>query len=156
MPSIWCNTPIKTFFSTAQTSFATHRFWCLLMFLLFLFHLFHIGKTFSFEDFFHWGNRRKSGWIERAGRGGHAAFVQKLLNTQHGVDVLIKHPLWNGQTHWKSLKKNLPKLNAASHNTTSWYSVTDRCLEYSPVLQGAHLLQDNSSLGGVLLHCNHL
>ena len=40
------------------------------------------------------------------GRGGHAIFAQKLLNTQRGVGRCgVNHPPENGQTCWKSLQK---------------------------------------------------
>ena len=61
----------------------------------------------------------------------------------------INHPSWNGQMSWV-FKKNSLKLNAASHNTTSWYTDTDwvpRTCTYwgKPVLQGARPPEDNSS-----------
>ena len=39
-------------YSTAQNSFWTRQFWCLLVLLAFSVHFSHIGKTFPSEDFF--------------------------------------------------------------------------------------------------------
>ena len=63
-------------FSTAQNSFWSHWFWCLLCFCYFLFHLFHTSKMFPFEDFFNWRkqtNKQKLTWgeIRWIGRVGH-------------------------------------------------------------------------------------
>ena len=49
----------RDIFSTAQNSFWTCRFWCLLVLCCFLFHLFHLGKTFPFETIFHYGKQEK-------------------------------------------------------------------------------------------------
>ena len=72
------------FFSTAQNSFWTLWFWCLLVLLL-LFHLFHVSKPFPFEDFFHAGNKKVTWgeivWTGRMVARGHAGFGQTLLDT---------------------------------------------------------------------------
>ena len=45
-------------FLTAQNSFWTHRFWCLLVFLpFFCFPSSILGKHFPFSTFFIWGNK---------------------------------------------------------------------------------------------------
>ena len=71
-------------FSTAQNNFLNLSI--LMPFsasAVFLFHLFHVSKTFPFEDFFHWGNQKKSLRVNKEGGAwGHAIFGQKLLNTQ--------------------------------------------------------------------------
>ena len=48
------------------------------------------------------------------------------------ADALISHLSWNGQTSWKGIPKNSLKPNSASYNNASWYTDTDRFLEYSP------------------------
>ena len=105
-------------FSTAQNSFWTHQFWCLLVLLTFFVSPLPLGKTFPFKDFFHLGKHKKDKkvtwvkiqWIGRVGHGGRAIFGQKLLNTQHGVGRWArKSPLQNWentltecsrQIHW--------------------------------------------------------
>ena len=104
--TIWCNTPIKAFFSTAQNSFWTRQFWCLLVLLpFFCFTSSTLGKMFPFEDFFHLGKQQKShskiGWIGRVGHKGHAISGQKLLSTQGGVGRCTgKPPSWKGKMCW--------------------------------------------------------
>ena len=124
-------------FSTAQNSFWTRCFWCLLVLLPCLFvclcHLFHISKTFPFDrkkNKVPWG---EIGWIRRVGHGGHAVFHQKLLNTQRSVGrCACKSPIMKWANTLKSLQKNSLKLDTASHNNTSWYTDTDGFLEHSP------------------------
>ena len=45
--------------------------------------------------------------------------------------ALLNHPSWNEQMLWV-FKTNSLKLNADSHNNTSWYTDTDGFLEHSP------------------------
>ena len=71
-------------------SFWTYQFWWLLVLLLFFVSLLPYHKMFPFEDFFHLGKQKKVTqgkiwWIGRLGRGEHAIFCQKLLNTQRGM-----------------------------------------------------------------------
>ena len=47
-------------FSTAENSFLTQWFWCLLVLLPFLFYLFHIGKNVSLWELFSSGETKKS------------------------------------------------------------------------------------------------
>ena len=91
---------------------------------IFLFHFFHMGKTFPFEDFFHLGKqtkvtRGKMGWTGRVGNGCPLFVVKHCwtLSTMW-AGVLINHPSWNWQTHWKSLKNISLKPNTVSHNNT--------------------------------------
>ena len=131
--SIWCNTPIETFFHCPQNSIWTCQFWCPLFFCCFLFHLFHISRTFPFEDFFHPGKQTKKSnsrqdWVNRVVHGGHDVLGHKVLNTQHGVaGVLVNHPSWNGQTRWKGLQKEFTEAeHSLSHlcQLVHWY----RCI----------------------------
>ena len=82
---------------------------------------------FPFEDIFSSGGKKitqsEIGWIGRVGQGGHAIFIQKLVNTQHNVGRNAhKSPImkWANALQ-ESSKKNSLKPNAASQNTTSWY-----------------------------------
>ena len=124
-------------FSTAQNSFWTCWFWCLLVLLPFfvsplpywqnvsLWRLFSSGQTKNVA-------RGEIGWIGRIGHGGYVVFGQKLLNTQRGVGrYTCKSPIMKW-TNALSLQKNSLKLNTASHNNTSWYTDADGCLEHLP------------------------
>ena len=138
--SIWYNTPIETFFPTAQNSFQTHRFWCGLVLLLFLVSPFPYWQNISLWGLFFliWGNSKcllGQDWenIESGGMG-IMPFLVKNCWTLSVVwaHALLNHPSWHGQIHWKSLQKNSLKPNAAFHNNTSWYTDTDGFLEHSP------------------------
>ena len=69
--SIWCRTPIKTFFWTVfdklKAVFELVNFDAFSVFCCFLFHLFHISKTFPFEDYFHPGNKQTKSLRVRSG-----------------------------------------------------------------------------------------
>ena len=107
---------------------------------VFLFHLFHIGRTFTFEDFFHLEKQNKSysGWDQVSREGGaqkSCCFGQKLLKTQCGVGRCahkscimkwLKHKLTE-----RVLKKNSLKPNTAPHKA-SWCIDTDGFPEHSP------------------------
>ena len=107
--SIWCNTPIKMFFSTAQNSFWTHWFWCLLGLLLFFVSLFYISKMFSFEDFFHPGKQKScSGWdwVNREGGSmGVMPFLVKNCWTFSVGGYTCKSPIMKWANALKVFKK---------------------------------------------------
>ena len=90
-------------FPTAQNSFWTCWFWCLLVLrLFFVSPLPHQQKYFPVRTFFIWGNKKQVtwgviGWIGRVRHRGHAVFGQ--------VPSFVNHPSWNGQTCWNSLQK---------------------------------------------------
>ena len=99
-------------FSTTQNSFWTRQFWCVLVLLPFFFHLFHIGKMFPLEDFFIWGNEKKScsGWDLVNGEGGAWGVMLFLVKNCWTLSVvwagtLLNHSSWTGQMRWKSLQK---------------------------------------------------
>ena len=114
-------------------------------FAIFLFYLFHIGNTFPFEDFFSfWGSKRKicSGPDRVNAEGGawrSCCFLVKNCWTLSTVwaGVLVNHPSWNGQSHWKILQKKFTELNTASHNNASWCTDVDGLLEH--LLSGGSL-----------------
>ena len=93
-------------FSTAQNSFWTCPFGCLVVLLQFFFTSSTLAKHFPLRTFFIQGYKKKSlgeiWWIERVGHRGHAIFGQKLLNTQYCVGRCIcKSPIsWIGHTRW--------------------------------------------------------
>ena len=68
-----------------------------------------------------------------------------------------EHSVQHGQVHVERIfKKNSLKLNTASHNHGSWYSVTVGFLGHSPSggsPWGAHPPEDNSILGGSPTSC---
>ena len=84
-------------FPTAQNSFWTHWFWCLLLVL-----------PVFVSPLPHWQNDSlwglfpgQDGWIGRVRHSSHAIFGQKLLNTSKmWAGVLVNHPLWDGKTRW--------------------------------------------------------
>ena len=128
-------------FSTAEKSFWTHWFWCLLLLLLFfLFHLFHISKMLSFEDFFHPGKQRKGSLFEpdQVNREGGAweSCCCWSKTAEHSAQVRDAHSLIThcamGKHVKKVFQKNSSKPNTASHNNASWCTDTDGLLEHSP------------------------
>ena len=80
----------RHFFYTAQNSFWTARYWCLLV-LLFSVSPLPQWQNISLEDVYHLGKQKKIvtqgeiRWIGRMGHRGHAGFSEKLLNTHRGV-----------------------------------------------------------------------
>ena len=128
-------------FFTAQNSFWTCWFWCLLVLLPFF-----VSPLPHQQNLFLWGylssmeaNKKftqgEIRWLGRAGHSGHAVFGQKLPNTQHGVGRCTrKSPImkWANAPKEKSLHKHSLKLNATSHHNASWYTDTDVFLEHSP------------------------
>ena len=88
LPLMQC--PYWDSFSSAQSSFWTHWFWCLLVLLLFFVSPLPQGKTFPSENRLHLGKQTTScseqDQVNREGGAlGPCHFGQKLLNTQHGV-----------------------------------------------------------------------
>ena len=94
-----------------------------------------LAKRFTLRNFFIQGNKKKVAWgeirrIGRVGHGGHAIFGQKLLNTQRGVGAYA-YKLPNPSICVERVfKKNLLKLNAASHNNASRYTDMEGFLEH--------------------------
>ena len=126
-------------FSSAQNSFWTHPFWCLLVLLPFFVSPFPHWQNITLWGLFQLGKPRKVArgeikWIGRVGKGGVMPFLVKNCWPLSVVwtGALLNHPPWNGQMHWKSLQKHSLKPNAASHNNTSWHTDTDGLLEHSP------------------------
>ena len=120
----------RHFFSTAQNSFWTRQFWCLLEllpFFNFLFHHFHVSKTFAFEDFFIQGNQKN--------HGGHAIFGQKLLNTQHGVGrCACKSPLMKWANALKESSKKFTEAECSrsqQRQLLHWYTWAPRTCTWS-------------------------
>ena len=118
-------------FSTAQNSFWTCRFWCLL------------SVSAHWQNISFWGRfssrqiRKVAwsevGWIGRAGDGDLVIWsktAEKSAQCWQMCSQITHHEMsqWVGRV----FKKNSPKLNAASHNNASWYTDTDRILEHSP------------------------
>ena len=143
--------------STARNSFWTGQFWCLLVLLPFCFtsptsaKCFLLGLLSSKET----NEMRHSswiGWIGRVGPRGHAGFGQNCWTLSVvWAGVLLNHPPWNGQMHWKRLqkkKKNSLKPNTASHNNASRYTETNGLLEHSP--SGGSLYYKGSALQKII------
>ena len=148
-------------FSTAQNSFWTHRFLCLLCFCPFLLHLFHIGKTFPFEDSSSRETKKScSGQVRLGKQGGWGTGVMQLLLRncwtlgEVWAGALVNHPTWNGQTHWKSLQKKFTEAERSLSQQCQlvhWYRWVLRTLTQpgKPVLQGTCPPEGNSGLFGV-------
>ena len=126
-------------FSTAQDSFWTRWFWCLLVLLLFFVSPLPHGQNGSLCELFSSGKQRKvargkTRWI---GRLGHR-------RSWHFWSKTAEHSARCGQVHScithhemvkcveRVFKNNSLKPNAASHNNASWYTDTDGFLEHSP------------------------
>ena len=126
-------------FSTAQNAFWTHQFWCLLVLLPFFVSPLPHRQNISLWKLFSSRKQTKKSlrynWVNREGKIWESCcFLVKncWLLSAVWASVLINHPSWNGQMYWKSLPpKNSLKQNAASHNTTSWYTDTDGFLGHS-------------------------
>ena len=142
-------------FSTAQNSFSDCRFWCLLVLLpFFVSPLPHQQNISPWGLFFSQGNKNKVTqgevrWIGRVGHRGHAAFGQKLLNTQCGVGRCArKSPTMKWANRVKVFKKHSLQPYAASHNNAIWYADTDRFLQHSP--NGEHLYYKGPALQKII------
>ena len=92
--SIWCNTPIKTFFPRLKTVFELIDSDAFSACAVLLFHLFHISKMFPFEDLFSSGKQKKN-------CSGH-----DLVNREGGAQgschfwsKTSEHSAWCGQVH---------------------------------------------------------
>ena len=125
-------------FSTSQNSFRSHRFWCVFMFLPFFgFTSSTSAKHFPMRTFFILGNKEKSPGRRSGESVGRSMRVMMFLVkncwtlSEVWAGALINYSAWNGQMLETVFKKNSLKPDAASHNTTSWYTDTDRFLEHS-------------------------
>ena len=80
-------------FPTAQNSFGTHRFWCLLVLLLFFVSPLTSAKRFALRTFFIQGNQKSHlGWDQVSREGGEwesCSFCSKTA----------EHSSWCGQVH---------------------------------------------------------
>ena len=126
--------PYGDIFSTAQKSFWTHKFWCLVLLLFFVSPLPHSQNISLWGLFSSWEIKKKVAWgeIVRIGRvdhRGHADFGWKFSVVW--ADTLVNHPSWNGQVHCKSLQKKFTEAKPDPHNTASWYTDTDGFLGHS-------------------------
>ena len=153
-------------FSTFQNIFWTCEFWWLLVLLPFFVSPSLYQQHFPLRTFFIWVNKKKSlgerwGEYGRWGRRVMLFFVKNCcILSMVWAGMLVNHSSWNGQMHWKGLQKNSLKSNTNSQHCqpVHWYRWG---LEHSPsryykgpVLQGAHLPEDNSVFWEVL-PCTH-
>ena len=153
----------QDFFPTAQSTFWTHRYGCLLVLLLFfLFSLFYIGITCPFEDFSHPGKQKKScsgqdGVNGEGGARGSCRFWSRLLNTQRGVSRCAqKSPIMKWANVLKESSKKFTEAECSlsqQRQLVHWYRWVPRTLTWQGklALQGAHPPEDNS----VSAHWNH-
>ena len=152
----------RGFFSTAQNSFWTHRFWCLLVILPFLFFVSPLPhwRNVSLWGLFSSRETKESllGWdqVNREGETwGSWCFWCKTA--EHSASALWAGALVNhhemGNHTERVFKKFSMRLNAASHHNASWYTDTDGFLEHSPsrgslYYQQPHPPEDNSGVWG--------
>ena len=99
-------------FSTAQNSFRTLHFWCLLVLLqFFCFTSSTLAKCFPLRTFFIWGSQKESlserDWVNREGGAqGSWCFWSKTADTQRGVGrCTCKSPIMKWADALKVLKK---------------------------------------------------
>ena len=99
----------RFFFSTAQNSFWTHWFWCLLVLLPFFVSSLPHPQNICIWGLFLLGQTKKScsgqDWgMRRVGHRSHGIFGQNSwTHSAVWAGALVNRPSWNGQTHWKSL-----------------------------------------------------
>ena len=138
-------------FPTAQNSFWTHRFWCLLVFLPFFVSPLPQWQNVPLWGLFSFRKIKKSylGWGQvnrKSGAWGPCYFGQKLLNTQYETS---HHEMG------KALKESSKKFTEAKCSLSQWlqlvhwYTWVLRILTWwgNPVLHGARPPEDNSILG---------
>ena len=97
-------------FSTAQNSFWTHQFWCLLEFLLLFISPLPHQQNVSLWRIFHPKKQKKIaqgeiGWIGRWGMGVIRFLVKNWTISKVWPGEPLSHPSWHGQMRWKSLQK---------------------------------------------------
>ena len=151
MHSIWCNTPIETFFhclkqflnlSVLMPYSASAVFFC--------FGSSTLAQFFPLRTFFHPGKQRKDtlGKIWCMGRGCTGVMLILVKNcwtlSTVWAGVLVNHPSWNEQTCWKSLQKKFTK---AKH------SLSQQCqlVHWSLIQMGCwntHLAEENCTTRG--------
>ena len=109
--------PLSRRFCTAQNSFWTHRFWCLIVLLPFFVSPLPHQQNVSLWGLFSFTGKQKTvagdetGWVRKVGHEGHAIFYQKLLGTQCSMsrytckspNEMVKHHFYS--FCWKNKKK---------------------------------------------------
>ena len=118
-------------FATAQNSFWTHQFWCfLVLLLLFVSPLPHLQNVFLWGLFPSKETNKQTKTLGASSCGGEGPC--SFLSKCGVVRCAHKSPIMKWANPLKESSKNSLNLNAASHNTTSWYTETDRFLLHSP------------------------
>ena len=142
-------------FPTAQSSFCTHQFCCLLVLLpLFVSLLPHWQNVSLWGLFSSWETKKLLGgeirWIGRVGPGGHVVFGQNCWTlTVVWAGALVNCPSWNGQTHWKNFFKKFTEAECSflqqgqQMHWSRWVPWTLTWLGKT-LLQGARPPDDNS------------
>ena len=138
--SIWCNTPIKTFFHCFEQFLNLLSLRPFSAFAIFFFvSLFPHGQNISLWRLFSSGETPKKRHLgvnrvnRKGGAQGSCHFLSKTDEHSHNVGrCSCKELIMKWANTLKESSKNSLKPNAASHNNTSWYTDTDRFLEHSP------------------------
>ena len=148
MLSIWCNTPIKTFFHCQNSSWTCWFWWLLVLLPFFVLPLPH-RQNVSLWGLFSSGETKKKSLGLLSPRlsdyGGWGTGVMPVLVkncwtlTTVWAAALVYHPSWNGQMSSKknSLKESSRKIHwsqthTACQTNASCYTGTDGLLEHSP------------------------
>ena len=158
MPPSWpeLSKYLSRCFSTAQNSFWTRQFWCLLVLLPFFISPLPHQQNVSFGGLFSSKETKKShlredrGSRESGAQTGVMPFLVKNCSTLNGMwaGALINHPSWNGQMCWKRLQKRIhwsqtQSLTPPAGALIQMGSYTTH-LVGEPVLQGARPPEENS------------
>ena len=147
------------FYSTAQNSFWTHQFWCLLVLLPFCcFTSSTSAKCSPLRTFSSGGTKTNcSGWDQVNKEGGAWGSCHFWSETaQHSALCKQLHYRVMGKQPWKSLPKILTEAEhrlSQQHQLVHWHRWIPRTLTLKgkPALQGAHPPENNFFVGSPLI-----
>ena len=148
--SIWCSTPIESFFPLLKTVFKVTDM-PFSASAIFCFTYSTLAKRFPWRTFFIGGNKKKthSSW-DQVNRGS-CWFWWKTAEHSVWCGWLVNHPSQNRQIRWKSFPKQFTEAKCSLSQQCQlvhWYRWVPRTLTWrrKSVLQGACPPEDNSWL----------
>ena len=123
---MWCDTPTETFFHCSKQLLNSSILMPFSASAMFFSASSTLAKHFPLRTFFIWGNQKSLlGQDWEGGAWESCLFLVKNCWTLGAVwaGILVNHPSWNGQTHWKSSKKiTEAKHNLSQHHQRAhWY-----------------------------------
>ena len=149
-------------FSTAQNSFWTCQFWCLLVLLpFFVSPLPHRQNVSLWGLFLRRETKKSLGMRSGEWEGRNMDIMPFLVKkcwtlSAMWAGALVNHPSWNGQTCWKSLEKFTEATCSQSQQCqlVHWYRWVPRTFSYwgEPIIQGTRTPKDNSGFWGSPLY----